>query len=273
MARDPGSIWDPLPEAGRPDGHTKDFFIVHSVGNNTQTAEQVRDNYFALSSVRVESTFIVGWGPDDPTRQIMDSTDRADANGAANRRGVSVEVVGDGESPYNAWQRNELIRVGVWTAGTHPTIPRMIAVSAVSGGFAWHVQFGAPGPWTSVAKTCPGAPRIIQLRDVIYPVIFDKFRSSVDMFSQSDSDRLDRVEGKLNDVLERIGSQPPGNLFDRTHRTLGQLDEIHAVWKSLAEKPGVSLTDVVAELTPDMREVVREAVVEAVAQVLATKQD
>lgn len=272
MARDPGSVWDPLPEAGRPDGYTKDFFIVHSVGNNTQTAEQVRDNYFALSSVRVESTFIIGWGPDDPTRQIMDSTDRADANGSANRRGVSVEVVGDGESGYNSWQRSELIRVGTWTAKRHPQIPRMIAVSSESGGFAWHVQFGAPGPWTSVVKTCPGRPRIVQLQDDIYPAIFATFRSA-HMFNRSDRDRLDRVEGKLNEVLARIGSQPPGNLFDRTHRTLGQVAEIHDVWKRLAEEPGVSLAEVVAELTPDMRDVVREAVVEAVAQVLDRKRD
>ncbi|WET82427.1 hypothetical protein P3102_15070 [Amycolatopsis sp. QT-25] len=33
------------------------------------------------------------------------------------------------------------------------------------------VRFGAPGPWTPVAKSCPGMPRIGQTRDVLIPAV------------------------------------------------------------------------------------------------------
>src|SRR3954464_15423803 len=148
MARDPGSLWVPLPEAGAPDGCVKRKFIVHSTGDNGSAA--AIDRYFRRADIVVESTFIVGWGPEDPTRQIMDSTDRADANIAANDDGISVEVVGDGRSGYNAWQRAELIRLGQWAMTAHPEIGPQVIPSAAdsSSGFGWHVMFGAPGPWT-----------------------------------------------------------------------------------------------------------------------------
>ena len=170
MARDPGSIWKPLPEAGAPDGYTKTQFIVHSTG--TMASAAANWNYFLRSDVVVESTFIVGWGPEDPTLQIMDSTDNADANGSANQRGISVEVVGDGVGGYNAWQVGELVRLGRWAKATHGILPRVIP-SEPSGGFGWHVMFGAPGPWTTVrGKVCPGAARIQQLKTTVFPAIF-----------------------------------------------------------------------------------------------------
>lgn len=170
MARDPGSLWKPLPEAGAPDGHIKTQFIYHSTG--TMASAAANWNFFNRGDVVVESTFIVGWGPEDPTLQIMDSTDHADANGSANRRGISVEVVGDGVGPYNDWQIRECIRLGRWARETHGISLRIIP-SESEGGYGWHVMFGAPGPWTSVrGKVCPGGRRIQQLKDTIYPAIF-----------------------------------------------------------------------------------------------------
>lgn len=172
MARDPGSLWVPLPEAGRPDGLTKNKFIVHSTGDNASAAAIRR--YFERGDVVVESTFIVGWSPDDPTLQIMDSSDNADANAAANDEGISVEVVGDGRSGYNAWQRAELIRLGLWAKSAHPQIRPQIIPSAAqaSAGYGWHIMFGAPGPWTRYAKICPGPFRIAELKADIFPAIF-----------------------------------------------------------------------------------------------------
>lgn len=169
MARDPGSVWSPLPEAGAPDGHVKTQFIVHSTGDNGTAAATRR--YFAGATPN-ESTFIVGWGPSDPTLQIMDSTDRADANGSANTRGISVEVVGDGIGGYNAWQRAELIRLARWSMAAHPGILPQIIPSEPAPGLGWHVMFGAPGPWASVAKSCPGKRRIHELKTDIFPAIF-----------------------------------------------------------------------------------------------------
>lgn len=178
MARDPGSIWKPLPEAGAPDGHTKTQFIVHSTG--TMASAAANWNYFLRPDVVVESTFIVGWGPEDPTLQIMDSTDNADANGSANRRGISVEVVGDGVGGYNDWQIRELVRLGSWAKAAHGIPPRIIRTEP-DPGFGWHVMFGAPGPWTSVrGKVCPGARRIQQLKDTVFPAIFSGANSMED---------------------------------------------------------------------------------------------
>jgi len=169
MAIDPGSLWVPLPEAGAPDGYVKNKFIVHSTGDNASAA--AIDRYFRRGDIVVESTFIVGWGPEDPTRQIMDSTDHADANLAANQTGISVEVVGDGIQGYNAWQRAELIRLGLWSAANHP-IPPQVIPDPDGAGFGWHIMFGSPGPWTGVAKVCPGKQRTAELVGDIFPTIF-----------------------------------------------------------------------------------------------------
>lgn len=170
MARDPGSTWKPLPEAGPPDGRTKTQLIVHSTG--TLASAAANWGYFARGDIAVESTFIVGQSSADPTLQIMDSTDVADANGSANSRGISVEVVGDGVGGYTAWQVAELVRIGRWARATHGIPPRIIP-SHTEGGFGWHVMFGAPGPWTSVVgKVCPGRLRIAQLQTTVFPAIF-----------------------------------------------------------------------------------------------------
>lgn len=170
MARDPGSVWKPLPEAGAPDGHTKTQFIVHSTGTLASAANNWA--YFARESVAEESTFIIGLTPADPTLQIMDSTDAADANTTANKRAISVEVVGDGVGPFTDWQLAELVRIGRWAAATHP-IERRVIPAHDQSGFGWHVMFGAPGPWTTVkGKVCPGNARVAQLQTIVFPAIF-----------------------------------------------------------------------------------------------------
>lgn len=165
---DPGSTKKPLPEAGAPDGYVKSQFIVHSTGDNGTAAATWR--YFSGATPN-ESTFIVGKGPDDPTLQLMDSTDQADANGNANKRAISIEVVGDGIGGYNAWQRAELIRLGRWARANHPIAARIIPTESESG-FGWHIMFGAPGPWAKGAKICPGKARIKELITDIFPAIF-----------------------------------------------------------------------------------------------------
>lgn len=168
MARDPGSLWSPLPEAGDPDGYVKNKLIVHSTGSRA-SARSIFD-YFAGPTGN-ESTFIIGLGPDDPTRQLLDSNARADANLAANKSGISVEVVGTGDDPYTAWQIGELIRLGRWACETH-RIPCQVIPDPDGAGFGWHIMFGAPGPWTSVVKVCPGDQRIAALRSIVFPAIF-----------------------------------------------------------------------------------------------------
>jgi hypothetical protein len=172
MARDPGSLWSPLREAGTQGSHRKNKFIVHSTGDRGTAAAIF--NYFNLERIAAESTFIVGRGPEDPTRQLLDSSERADANIAANDEGISVEVVGTGDDDYTDWQKSEIIRIGRWAREAHPDILPQVVPSAAqeSAGYGWHVMFGAPGPWTGVAKVCPGKLRIKRLQGEIFPAIF-----------------------------------------------------------------------------------------------------
>ena len=204
MPRDPGSLWVPLPEAGAPDGLVKTQFIVHSTGSRASAAANRR--YFERPEVAVESTFIVGLDSSDPTLQVMDSTDRADANGAANGRGISVEVVGLGTDPFTAWQVQEVTRLGRWAADTHGIARRIIPAEAAPG-YGWHVMFGAPGPWTSVrGKVCPGTARIKQLRELIFPAIFAANLEDDDMPSAQEIAEAVWGYGIRNGVQEHTGS-------------------------------------------------------------------
>lgn len=169
MARDANSLWSPLPESGSQGTGTKTQFIVHSTGDRG-TAESVF-NYFARPDVVVESTFIVGLSPADPTRQILDSSEVADANLTANVRAISVEVVGTEFDDYTDWQVSEIIRLARFAMANHPILPR-VCPGPSDSGFGWHVMFGSPGPWTPVAKSCPGALRIQRLNERVFPAIF-----------------------------------------------------------------------------------------------------
>lgn len=168
MSRDPGSLWSPLPEAAQQGSHAKDKFIVHSTGDRGSAEAIYR--YFARPDVVVESTFVVGLSPADPTRQLLDSSAVADANWGANTTGISVEVVGTKDDPFTGWQIAELVRLGRWARAEHPIAARVCA-TATDSGLGWHVMFGAPGPWTPVAKDCPGRTRIGQLKTVVFPAI------------------------------------------------------------------------------------------------------
>lgn len=169
MARDPGSQWCPLVEWNDQGSYTKDKFIVHSTGTEATAAQNYA--YFNRPDVVVESTFIVGRTSADPTLQILDSTAMADANLSANASGISVEVVGLATDEYTDWQKAELVRLGRWVHAVHG-IPHQIVPTPVGAGYGWHVMFGAPGPWTPIAKDCPGAVRIDTLKKEIFPEIF-----------------------------------------------------------------------------------------------------
>lgn len=171
MSRDPGSTWRPLPEGTNGAVYPKTQLIVHSTGTKASAAANAR--YFARANVSVESHFIVGYGPDDPTLQIMDTHLKADANTTASRRAISIEVVGTGDEEFTDWQVSEIIRIGRWAHEAHGITLRVCPAHDASG-YGWHVMFGAPGPWTTVrGKVCPGDARIEQLEATVFPAIFE----------------------------------------------------------------------------------------------------
>jgi hypothetical protein len=257
MARDSGSVWKPLPEAGAPDGYTKTQMIYHSTGTRGSAAGNW--NYFFRADVLVESTFIVGYSPSDPTLQIMDSTDRADANGRANQRGISVETVGTGDEPFTDWQVQELIRLGLWARKTHGILPRIIP-SEPEGGFGWHVMFGAPGPWTSSpGKVCPGAVRIQQLKTVIFPAIFAGTFPVEDDMTPDQARVLTETRNAVQ-ALIGVAERP----LQVEARLTARIAALQALVQQLAENQGTSI-DLDA-----VEDVVERGVADAIAAIETT---
>src|SRR5262249_51800130 len=114
--------------------------------------------------------------------QDMDTLVQADANVSANPFAVSIETEDDGNPAQNPWSGNQLssiIRLINWLCD-HPDhrIPRAQILSPTGSGIGWHSMWGIntansrPNPWTNaIGKTCPGAPRIAQVKSIILPTI------------------------------------------------------------------------------------------------------
>ena len=169
MNRYPGATWAPIPEASDGPKHEKTQLVFHSTG--TRASAAANRKYFARGDVKVESTLIVDY--DGGCLQVMETWARAEANGAANRRGISVEVVGVASEPYTPAQVARCLDIARWACDTNPIARRQIPAERESG-IGWHVMFGAPGPWTSVSgKECPGPQRIAQVRTTLIAAITD----------------------------------------------------------------------------------------------------
>jgi N-acetyl-anhydromuramyl-L-alanine amidase AmpD len=117
-----------------------------------------------------EATFVIAL--DGSLFQCMDSASRADANRNANRSAISIETEdrgsGRGEwDPDRVWlpwtdaQLSTIVRLLEWCHQAHG-IPMDRCATPTSPGVGYHTMWGAPSPWTPVAKTCPGVARIRQ---------------------------------------------------------------------------------------------------------------
>jgi hypothetical protein len=201
----PFASWRPLPEATSQPAITPRVVIFHTmVGSLAGTERHFRDQ------TGIESHFGVGGPTDGPDLdgtlwQWMDLDRQADANLNANSFAISVETSdgGDPDRPWSDRQLATLVRLGNWLAD-HYGIPRRQCPAWDRSGFGWHVMFGAPGPWTPVAKTCPGPVRIRQLREVVFPAVFAGTQLEDDM-PLTDTD-LDAVERRVVRALNRVAS-------------------------------------------------------------------
>lgn len=163
----PGATYLPLPEHDEQGSYVKTQLIFHSTG--TKTSAGANRRYFARQDIKVESTLIVNY--DGSCLQVMPASARTDANGTANERAISVEVVGTADEPFTPDQLKTCIAIAQWACQEHPIERRQIPSESESG-IGWHVMFGAPGPWTSVrGKQCPGQSRIVQVSHQIIPTV------------------------------------------------------------------------------------------------------
>jgi hypothetical protein len=125
----------------------------------------------------LESHFIVrgrrSGAQDGHIWQLMDTGRRADANRNANAYAISIETEDDGNPDTQPWTSAQLQSLS-WLhnklRSVHPTIPRRRSRSCGDpAGLGYHTLHGAPSCWTPYAKTCPGAVRKRQWRDVLLP--------------------------------------------------------------------------------------------------------
>lgn len=136
--------------------------ILHvDAGNNPSLYEFFRDR-----SGGIESHFHVR--QDGVIEQYRSIFRQADANHLGNDFAVSIETQGYGDGEWNAAQLESIKRLLLWlndVAG----IPLVKCPKWDGAGVGYHVQFGAPGYWTPVAKSCPGPKRIAQFNGVLVP--------------------------------------------------------------------------------------------------------
>lgn len=102
--------------------------------------------------------------------QYRDTAYQADANYRANDFALSFETQGYGPGLWTAEQIASIKRLMLWARDVHGIpLRKVTSWDDREGGWGYHTQFGAPGPWTPVAKTCPGADRIKQFNEILVP--------------------------------------------------------------------------------------------------------
>ncbi|MEU2264909.1 N-acetylmuramoyl-L-alanine amidase [Streptomyces olindensis] len=157
------------PESDRQEAIRPTQFIVHTI---VAPWTPQRTYEFWRDSTNLESHFAVGY--DGSAAQFIGTETRADANAGANRRSdgtgaVSAETASNtsGSDPWTDEQLDTLVRIGVWLH-EHHGIPLRICRSHDDPGFGYHSMFPQ---WSTDGTACPGAARIRQFREVLFPRI------------------------------------------------------------------------------------------------------
>lgn len=118
--------------------------------------------------------------------QQVDTGLRADANYKANTFAISIEHEGLGDGVFTDAQLDANVALSEWLMAQHPDIKRQRCDRWDGSGFGYHVMWGAPGPWTPVAKSCPGPKRIKQFEEVLLPRILNPYPNNPDQPVQED---------------------------------------------------------------------------------------
>lgn len=165
-------------------------------------------NYFKDDSGGIESHFYVR--REGYPEQYRDTHFEADANLKANqfigidgrRYGyVSIETQGMDKGEWDEHELEEIKRLLLWLSETHD-FPLTKCKTPTSPGVGYHTLFGAPGPWTPVAKTCPGPDRIRQFNNLLVPWMAST-TGGLDLITDDDADRIaDKVLTKLEPRLK-----------------------------------------------------------------------
>lgn len=153
-----------LPESKSQPGIVARAVILHSAAGRGSLHQ------FFLKSSNLESHFWVA--EDGRIEQYIDTAVRADANLKANSFAVSIETESSPQATerWGPAQAAAIVKLLGWICDEH-RIPKRLVPSWDGSGIGYHIQFGAPGPWTPVNKSCPGPARIEQARNEIIPTV------------------------------------------------------------------------------------------------------
>jgi len=250
-------------------------FIVHSVV--APWDEQRIYAYWRDSNL--ESHF--GLDYDGSMGQYIGTETRADANAGANRRAdgtgaVSVETASNTKAsdPWTAAQVEALIRLGVWLHQRHG-IPLQICRTHSDKGFGYHSLYSQ---WSTSGTACPGAARIAQFREVVFPGIVARATGTPieedPMAGMTKADiyaavwKTDAIAAPKDapDAATNTMWQPQSYLKDTNTRA-------RAIQAALAEPQPVTLTDAQIQALathPALAEAIAEQVAAKLADRLAS---
>lgn len=170
MALYSGATQRPIPPGANDPRITAIGAILHTDAGNSKSLF----GYFNGPSGGIESHFHIP--KVGKPEQYRDTGWEADANFHGNSfilNGklygyVSIETQGYATDEWNPYQLAEIKKLLLWLSETHK-FPLVKCASATSPGVGYHTMWGAPGPWTPVAKDCPGAKRIKQFGSILVP--------------------------------------------------------------------------------------------------------
>lgn len=162
MALYPKAIKRLIPPGSSDPRITPRVAILHVDAGNADTLYY----FFRDRSGGIESHFYVK--TNGVVEQYRDTNYQADANYKANDFAISIETQGYGEGQWNNLQLNAIKELLLWLHQTH-RIPLEKCPTWNGSGIGYHTLFGAPSPWTPVAKSCPGPKRKLQFEGILVP--------------------------------------------------------------------------------------------------------
>lgn len=171
MALYPGAVKELIAPGANDPKITGIGVILHTDAGNVGDLH----DYFDGPSGGIESHFHIPKSA--AVKQYRDTAYEADANFHGNsfvidgeRLGfISVETQGLASDPWNDYQLAEIKKLILWAKSVHPRILLRVCPAWNKPGIGYHTLFGSPGPWTPVAKSCPGPKRIQQFNSVLVP--------------------------------------------------------------------------------------------------------
>lgn len=224
--------------------------------------------YFNGPSGGIESHFYVQ--EHGTTEQYRDTAYEADANYHGNsfmKDGVlcgyaSIETWGLEPDSWNPEQLDEIKRLLSWLSKTH-NFPLRKCASPTSPGVGYHVMWGAPGPWTPVAKSCPGPKRVAQYNNILVPWMAQGGQEDDMPLNDADKTWLKAMVYDQNELYgKNLWAAPTGTgtaLRAQVASLTTQVAGLSAAVQTLAGQQGVDPAAVIAAVKDAADKATREA--------------